>query len=168
MNEDANNFESLRRLLALKRHETPPPGYFNDFSSQVVSRIHLTKAGASFNWQERLFDEAPWLVRLLEALQAKPAFTGGFAAALCALLVFGIVYAERPESAPQPLLKSASADTTSFASVSATALANSSGQSLLALNSTNPVMSVSGSSVSSLFDQIQPMAQPVSFLPVKR
>ena len=42
-------------------------------------------------------DELPWLFRLLSAFEAKPAFAGAFASALCLLLVFGIVYAERPD-----------------------------------------------------------------------
>jgi len=93
MNENENNFESLRRLLALKRHETPPPGYFGNFSSKVTARIRAGETGGT----ERQANELPWLFRLLSGYEAKPAFAGAFASALCLLLLFGIVYAERPD-----------------------------------------------------------------------
>jgi len=47
MNENENNFESLRRLLAHKRHETPPPGYFNSFSGQIIACIRAGEARAA-------------------------------------------------------------------------------------------------------------------------
>ncbi len=100
MNENENNFESLRRLLALKRHEAPPPGYFNDFSSQVLQRIHLGQAENPDDLSEELFSHAPWLAKLAHLFDARPVFTGGFAGALCLLLLFGIVYAERPDFTP--------------------------------------------------------------------
>jgi hypothetical protein len=99
MNENKNNFESLRRLLALKRHETPPPGYFEKFSREVAVRIRAGEVGGMADAFERL----PWLFRLLSAFETKPAFAGGFACALCLLLLFGIVYAERPDAAPLTL-----------------------------------------------------------------
>src|SRR5476651_2395646 len=97
-NENKNNFESLRRLLAFKNRETPPPGYFNDFSRHVVARIRAGEAREPATVSEHLFAEAPWLVKFLQIFDAKPAFTGAFAFALCLVLVFGIVFAERPDN----------------------------------------------------------------------
>jgi hypothetical protein len=47
MNETEQNFEELKKLLTIKRHEVPPPGYFNHFSGQVISRIRAGEAGGS-------------------------------------------------------------------------------------------------------------------------
>jgi hypothetical protein len=99
MSQESQDFESLRRLLALKRYEQPPPGYFNNFSSEVIARIKAGE-GAHENVLERLFWEAPWLQRLWSALETKPIMAGAFGAAVCALLVAGVVYSERPDGQP--------------------------------------------------------------------
>ncbi len=104
MAPESDNFEGLQRLLKLKRYEQPPPGYFSDFSQQVIAQI---KAGANTE-PESLFDrlswEVPWLRRLLESFQAKPALAMGFGAAVCALLVGGVIYSESLEFKPvQPV-----------------------------------------------------------------
>jgi hypothetical protein len=99
MSQDSQDFTSLRRLLALKRHEQPPPGYFNKFSSQVMARIKAGE-GAHDNLFQQLFWEAPWLHRLWAALETKPIMAGAFGAAVCALLVGGVVYSERPDNQP--------------------------------------------------------------------
>jgi hypothetical protein len=100
MTPETENFDALRRLIKLKRYEQPPPGYFNDFSSQVIAQI---KAGANSD-KETLFDrlswEVPWLRRLLDASQAKPVLAMGFGAAVCALLVGGVIYSESLEFSP--------------------------------------------------------------------
>ena len=74
MSESQPNFDSLRRLLALKRHETPPPDYFGNFSTEVTARIRAAEGRAA----ERQTIELPWLFRLLSAFESKPAFAGGF------------------------------------------------------------------------------------------
>jgi hypothetical protein len=163
MNENENSFEPLRRLLVFKNRETPPPGYFNSFSSQVLSRIRAGEAREPATVAERLFAEAPWLVKFLQMFEAKPAFTGAFALTLCLVLVFGIVFAERPDySASQPLVTTQVADnSTPLASVSPEAvLAQASGQIMVA-SDTNPASSLQP--VASLFGQQEPLAQQASF-----
>jgi len=158
MNDNENNFESLRHLLALKRHEIPPPGYYNDFSRQVIQRIRIGDTGGIDDITEKLFGQSPWLARLLEAFAMKPAFAGGFAGALCMLLLFGIVYAERPDLTPQPVLQ-ATAATTSLASVTPASLAQPADQ-IGIVSSTNPVLNLQPGT--SPFGQANPLAQPVS------
>jgi hypothetical protein len=161
MNENENNFESLRRLLAFKNRETPPPGYFNNFSAQVVNRIRAGEAGAPSSASEQLFSEAPWLLKLLQAFEFKPAFAGTFALALCAVLVFGIVYAERPDAAPQPLLTSQT-QVAPLAMTSPTDFIPPTGSSGL-ISDSNSVLDVG--SVASLFSEPNQnqLAQQVSF-----
>ena len=39
MNTEPESFDELRRLMAVKRHEEPPPAYFQNLSGKIVSRI---------------------------------------------------------------------------------------------------------------------------------
>ena len=74
-----DNFDSLQKLLSLKRHEQPPPRYFDDFSSRVMTRIGAGEARLS--WWERLgFDVRP----------ALGAATGILA---CCLVIYGVATA---------------------------------------------------------------------------
>ncbi len=165
MNENQPNFESLRRLLALKRHEVPPPGYFNTFSRQVITRIRAGETEASTSLSERLFARMPWLLTSLQALETKPVYAGGFASVICLLLVFGAVIAQRPESASQAFLQPATPETAAFASATPAALTQPVNPMLIADNSTNPVFNLQDSS--SLFTQVPSQvpfsAQPVSY-----
>ncbi|MDD5140352.1 MAG: hypothetical protein PHY43_08865 [Verrucomicrobiales bacterium] len=157
MNENDNNFESLRRLLAQKRHELPPPGYFNSFSGQIIARIRAGEAKSPLT-----ATETPWFLKLLQAFELKPAFAGAFASALSLLLVFGIIYAERPDSAPQSFFQASEQSGASFAAVSPPAIAQPSISSdITASNSA----AASLQPVASLFGSQNVFAQPVSFSP---
>ncbi|HEY3930870.1 MAG TPA: hypothetical protein VGM58_00705 [Verrucomicrobiae bacterium] len=162
MNENENNFEPLRRLLALKRHEIPPPGYFNNFSNTVIARIRAGEANMSASISERLFAEAPWFAKVVQAFEFKPAFAGAFASALFLLLVGGIIFAERPDSTPQPLLEAMTQNSSGapqLASVSSIPLPQTDQTGIIA--TTNPVLNLQP--VASLFGQQNPFAQQVSF-----
>jgi hypothetical protein len=160
MSENENSFGKLRCLLTLKRHETPPPGYFDRFSGQVMQRIRSGEAQPSASLMDELFGQAPWLARVLQAFSVKPVFAGGFAGALCLLLFFGIVYAERPDITPEPLLQTET--TTPIAALSPASLSPAS-ESVGIVSSTNPVLSLQAVASTSNFGQQNPLAQPVSF-----
>jgi len=156
MNENENDFEVLRRLLAFKSRETPPPGYFNNFPGQVIACIRAGEGGAP----EHPFGEASWLLRLIQSFEFKQAFAGTFAGVLCMVLVFGIVYAERPEAAPQPLLTQSAQVTPQpgFPLPGNLGDFQSSG-GLMA--TTNPVLNFG--QVAWLLDQPGPLEMPVNF-----
>ncbi len=131
MNDHDNNFEELRRLLTLKRHEVPPPGYFENFSDNVMARIHAAQAAPRL----------PWMLRFLQRFESRPAYPVAFASSLCMLLLFGIVsvqqsteigagFATMPNSSP-------------FAMTSGQSLAPSSGQPMAIVGSTNSPLNFS-------------------------
>jgi len=162
MNENENNFESLRRLLAFKSRETPPPGYFDNFSTQVVNRIRAGRSHGRTRAREEFFAEAPWLLKFLQIFEARPVFSSAFAGALCLVLVLGIVFAEQPDgSAPQPFMAQMAESSSPLAQVSTTALSQPSDPMILASENTNPATSLQP--VASYFGQQNPFFQQVGF-----
>jgi len=121
MNQDTENFDQLRRLLALKRHEQPPPGYYEGFSRQVILRIKAGERGEPYNIMERLFEVAPWTQRIWAALEAKPALAGALGLAMCGLLFAGVLYSDKADVSPVALVPEIDTGATpvTFANVSA-------------------------------------------------
>ncbi len=75
-----DNFEPLQKLLALKRHETPPPGYFNDFSAKICARIEAAETA----------QPASWWHRLQGAFDAKPILACAYGLAVGGLTLFAV------------------------------------------------------------------------------
>ena len=165
MNESEQNFESLRRLLALKRHEVPPPGYFNIFSRQVMACIRTGEVGSSVGLVERL--GMAWLMKWFQTFETTPAYAGSFATVLCLLLLFGAVVAQRPEVTSQAFLQPAERETAPMPMVAAAApmgspaLEQPSGQVMVEDNSTNPVVNFQNPSLA--LEQTPFSAQFVSY-----
>lgn len=108
MENENQDFEQLKKLLALKKYESPPPGYFNSFSRRVISKIREDHCKCASE-VDRLDADAPWLLRLWRSLQLKPAFAGAFGAAVCALILGGVFLAEKPGKSPD-FIRSGTAD----------------------------------------------------------
>jgi hypothetical protein len=159
MNETDQNFDRLKQLLRLKRQEVPPPGYFNNFSSQVIARIRAAEAA------HHRETDVTWFVNFLRIFETRPGLVGGFAMSLCLLLVLGVIFAEHSDSSgpneltiSQPSIQPAN----TLASLSAPALAPASGGIMV---STNPVASLQPAAT--LFGQsgAASLFQPASFAP---
>ena len=96
MQNQDENFETLRRALKLKRHEQPPPGFYKGFSRHVISRIQENDVHDRRRAMDAVEWEAPWMSRILGFFQTKPAFAGILGTAVCVLMIGGIIYSERP------------------------------------------------------------------------
>jgi hypothetical protein len=102
MKPEPENFRDLRRLLLLKRHEQPPPGYFNGFSRQVIARIEAGESGEALSFFQQLMASPSWVSRLWDSLGAKPILAGAFGVTICSVLIAGVAYSDRGESATFP------------------------------------------------------------------
>jgi hypothetical protein len=74
--------------LALKRHEVPPPGYFDRFSRDVMARIKSGDTG------DEIGVSHSWFSRFLRVFDVKPVFAGAFGTAVCAFLISGVISSE--------------------------------------------------------------------------
>lgn len=92
MDTDHDEFGALRRLLALKRHEQPPPGYFENFSRKVLVRLQA-EAEAKPGWRA-------WVQNLFTGFENRPALAGAFGFAVCAFLATGFLSSDTPPSSP--------------------------------------------------------------------
>jgi hypothetical protein len=98
MSAESENFREVRRLLALKRYEQPPPGYFNRFSQQVIARIQAGERGSDHSVWELLFGQighGSWLLRLWSSFGTKPILAGAFGITVCSVLIAGVAYSDR-------------------------------------------------------------------------
>jgi len=148
MNPDSENFDSLRQLLALKRHEVPPPGYFDRLSRDVMARIKAGEKGGQVG------AEFSWFQRVLSMFDVKPVFAGAFGTAVCAFLISGVISSDQT-----PVLGDATSHAGSSPLVSAPVSEPNSSVEQLMASTTN-----SGGS-GSLFDQFSLQMRPVSYLP---
>jgi hypothetical protein len=135
MDPERDNFEPLRRLLALKKYEQPPPGYFSRFSQQVLLRIEHgegVKEVSAFDW---LLSPLSWLQRSWDALESRPALAGCLGFAVCAVLASGFYFSDGTPHMASVVTVDSPLGAASFAS---------------AQPATNGIMRVRGSS---LFDE---------------
>lgn len=83
-------FTALKKLLALKRHEQPPPGYFDRLPGRILKRIEQEDERTTSRWFE-------WFA---ERWNLRPAVGGVLGIALVGLYFVGLGYAPRPTALP--------------------------------------------------------------------
>lgn len=83
--QDPDEFAAVQKLLALKRHEDPRPGYFDRLPGEVRARIAHAEAHPE-----------PWWRRWLEAWDLSPALATSYAAVAITLVLGGVWMAKRP------------------------------------------------------------------------
>ena len=77
------DFSRLQKLLALKRHEQPPPGYLDRLPGQITARLRAEQAA----------QPEPWWRQLLASFHTKPAWAIAFSFLALGALTTGILLA---------------------------------------------------------------------------
>jgi hypothetical protein len=133
METSPEQFESLQKLLKLKRYEHPHPRYFNDFSARVIARIEAGEARAARPWWEKF------------GIDMRALATVGAGAAACVALFVSMAGTPEAANARSKTL-SVSAPSVATASIAAPqdAFSQPEAQNVTAANSTDPVFNAAG------------------------
>lgn len=99
MAAEDNNFDELRKLLALKRHEQPPPGFYDDLPGKVMQRIYAGDTA----------EDMPWLVRWFQSRLVRNAFVSSLGAATAGLMIYGVLSSQNAPGPAQPGLEAGAA-----------------------------------------------------------
>jgi hypothetical protein len=86
MNTNPESFEALRKLMAVKRHEEPPPGYFGTLSQKIAVRIERGEGQLSL-WE--------WLSA---NFTLRPVFAYAFAVAAFGAFTASVLYSGKGSS----------------------------------------------------------------------
>jgi hypothetical protein len=166
MKDSEQNFEELKQLLKLKRHEIPPPGYFNNFSRNVIVGIHAERNNPAQARQA----SGNWLTRFMNIFETRPGLVGGMATSLVLLLVGGVVVTDQSGSdsqtsifAPNTINSAETSSPMSQPGINMASLGQSSASGITI--STNPAASLQP--MSSLFGQANPLFQSAAFTPAQ-
>lgn len=91
MNQDSENFEALRKLMALKRYEQPPPGYFPRLQGTIMARIRQGE------------EERHWWSKAAELFTHKPQVAWALGMAACGVVALDVVWVKtQPREAAVP------------------------------------------------------------------
>jgi hypothetical protein len=142
MSEIPDDFKNLRRLLKLKQHEVPPPGYFNMLAGDVISRIRAGESGGQHTTLERLDEQWPRLAALLRLFEARPGVIGGLATSVCVVLLGAVVLVDRTDEADSPMATMQMAQAASAGPDLASAVQLAPADNSGIMVSTNPVSSL--------------------------
>ena len=99
MNSDQDKFEALRKLMALKRHEQPPPEYLDELSDSIIMRIERGEGRLN------LWD------RLSANFSLRPSLAYAFGLTVCGAVGLNAVYSvkqqvtQTAESLPGAILR---------------------------------------------------------------
>ncbi|HYV26400.1 MAG TPA: hypothetical protein VFA77_02635 [Candidatus Eisenbacteria bacterium] len=145
----------MKKLLTLKRHEQPPPGYFAEFPRRVRARLE----------REPSLPALPWWQRLGLSFELTPALACSFGVLVCGMLLTGVVYSF--QDAPPPQVFQPAAGNFSTLAITSSMVPVSAGLTLQGNNSdaANSSPSVGTPAFPNFLFNGQSLAAPVSYSP---
>lgn len=86
---DPEKFSDVQRLLALKKHEQPPPGFYDAMAKSIIAELRVSgQAQEPVPYWTRVLKQAPWIGQVAGAFIRRPVF-----ASICSLGVAGLAAA---------------------------------------------------------------------------